>query len=532
MANTLTYVLVAVDPKAVRIKPGTNPRSVNEKAPDFQELLASVEAVGVQQPICVRRDSKGRYELLAGERRLRATLRAGLGVIPALDYGHLDDEKAFEVTFNENFRRKDLKPLEAGRAVSMLMTRYKDDIATVASKVGQTRHWVAEHAQIDRGLSTEWKKEAETNERFADWTAGHWVEIAKLPAALQAKALKWFLGPNAYSCHHWTIERVKQHLADDRLPLAKAPFDTAGCASCPDRTGFQPLLFAESEEAVTGDKDACLHKACYEKKCIRAERAAFKDLATRHNVTDPVPLDCGTAQAWTNPAGFEKRQRAKKVHGKALMCVDNVEVVKRDTPDAVPAIIVCGRGKGSVKWIRKAAADSKTKQGGASTRQRQTDRKAEADRLRYRKLVHQISGELASLPFEEVGSIRALTTGLLLGDGYLPRWEGKAFDDLMAVALSVTTVDAKPDEVQQAFKQIGRMVWSSVAKHLAKDTRADWVGQYQYERLTPVGQLFDRDLKAIYKAEVKAEQKAKTTTKKARPAARTKTGKKPKGKAA
>jgi len=65
---TLPYILAVVKPTAIGINPGTNPRIINEKHPDFLDLLNSIKAVGVQQPICVRRTEKGGkggWELLA-----------------------------------------------------------------------------------------------------------------------------------------------------------------------------------------------------------------------------------------------------------------------------------------------------------------------------------------------------------------------------------------------------------------------------------------------------------------------------------
>jgi len=167
MSKSLPYTLAVVDPAAVTITKN-NPRTVDENDVDFKDLLA-------------------------GERRLRAARRATLGSVPVLDYGAIDDDVAFEVTFNENFRHKHLKPLEAGRAVAMLMDRHQNDVAVVAARLGQSRHWVTEHAQVERGLSADWKKEAAGNERFAAWTVGHWIEIARLPVPLQDKALKKFL---------------------------------------------------------------------------------------------------------------------------------------------------------------------------------------------------------------------------------------------------------------------------------------------------------------------------------------------------
>ena len=103
-----------------------NPRTINEKSDTFKELAESVRASGVIVPIHVRRhpkDAKG-FELLAGERSLRACSVTGRDIIPALDHGTISDEKSFEITFAENFCREDMTVMEQGKAVQILLQKY------------------------------------------------------------------------------------------------------------------------------------------------------------------------------------------------------------------------------------------------------------------------------------------------------------------------------------------------------------------------------------------------------------------------
>ena len=89
------------------------------------ELARSIEAAGVFQPIIVRRPDPNlnRYELIAGERRLRATKMTERKTIPAI-VRVLDDQTMMEVAVLENLQREDLSPLEEAQAYQTLIERY------------------------------------------------------------------------------------------------------------------------------------------------------------------------------------------------------------------------------------------------------------------------------------------------------------------------------------------------------------------------------------------------------------------------
>ena len=79
------------------------------------ELAESIKAQGVMQPILVRPVAPGRYEIIAGERRMRAAKLAGLHEVPVL-VREVPDEAAAAMALIENIQREDLNPLEIGRA--------------------------------------------------------------------------------------------------------------------------------------------------------------------------------------------------------------------------------------------------------------------------------------------------------------------------------------------------------------------------------------------------------------------------------
>ncbi len=103
----------------------------------LQELAASIKEFGIVQPVVVRK--KGRsYELVAGERRLRAAGLAGLTKVPAIvkDY---DDAKMMEIALIENIQRHDLNPIEEAQGLRRLMQEFKLTQEQTAEKVGRSR---------------------------------------------------------------------------------------------------------------------------------------------------------------------------------------------------------------------------------------------------------------------------------------------------------------------------------------------------------------------------------------------------------
>lgn len=105
-------------------------------------LAASVAEVGVIQPIVVRENDEGGYELIAGERRWRAAKRAGLPAIPALVRG-VDDLASLETAVVENLHRQDLNALEEAAAYQQLIEDFSLTQDEVATRVGRSRSAVA-----------------------------------------------------------------------------------------------------------------------------------------------------------------------------------------------------------------------------------------------------------------------------------------------------------------------------------------------------------------------------------------------------
>ena len=109
---------------------------------ELEGLAQSIKEHGVLQPIVVRRKGDGVYELIAGERRLRAATLAGLSTIPAL-VRNSNDEKSLALAIVENIQRQNLNPMEEAKAYSRLMGEFGLTQDLVASSVGKDRSSIA-----------------------------------------------------------------------------------------------------------------------------------------------------------------------------------------------------------------------------------------------------------------------------------------------------------------------------------------------------------------------------------------------------
>ncbi len=110
------------------------------------DLAESITEHGVLQPIIVTpRD--GKYMIIAGERRFRASSRAGLKTIPSL-IRELDDEKIMELALIENVQRDDLSPIEEARAYDVLQTKYGYTQEKLAKRMGKSRSAIANSTRL------------------------------------------------------------------------------------------------------------------------------------------------------------------------------------------------------------------------------------------------------------------------------------------------------------------------------------------------------------------------------------------------
>ena len=114
----------------------------------LQELAASIRAYGILQPLTVRRTEKG-YQLIAGERRLRAARIAGLREVPCL-VARVDEQDAGMLALIENLQRRDLDCFEEAAAIARLISRYALSQEQAAEKLGKSQSAVANKLRLLR----------------------------------------------------------------------------------------------------------------------------------------------------------------------------------------------------------------------------------------------------------------------------------------------------------------------------------------------------------------------------------------------
>jgi ParB family transcriptional regulator, chromosome partitioning protein len=135
--------IVAID----RIEPNPEqPRLAFDQA-TLDELAASIREHGVLQPILVRPLDATRFQLIAGERRWRASRLAGLDTIPAL-IEEIDDDTALEIAIIENLQREDLSPLDEAAMYDRMVREHGYSIRKLADKLGKDKGYLENRLRL------------------------------------------------------------------------------------------------------------------------------------------------------------------------------------------------------------------------------------------------------------------------------------------------------------------------------------------------------------------------------------------------
>jgi ParB/RepB/Spo0J family partition protein len=240
-------------------------RRTHYDAAALKDLAENIKAVQVIEPIIVRPKAGGqeseRFEIVAGERRWRASREAGLDTIPAI-VRTLDDSQVLEIQLVENLHREGLHELEEAEGYEILMQQHHYDIEQLCAKVGRSRAYVYTRLKL---LALDKK----SREAFyaGKLTAATALLLARIPVpALQQEALKAITA--SWNGQPLPFKDAQRHIQDRYMTRLKdAPFDAkaadlvpgAGpCSACPKLTGNQPELFGDIKSA-----DVCTDPVCY-----------------------------------------------------------------------------------------------------------------------------------------------------------------------------------------------------------------------------------------------------------------------------
>lgn len=216
------------------IQTGKNPRKYFDED-EMAGLTASVKEHGVFQPILLKEIGDGRYEIIAGERRFRASIAAGLTSIPAM-IRESGGGAVGVLSLIENFQRARMSPAEEAEAAQTLLYEFDNDkeetalqLSVSLDKLGQMLALMS-CAQEVRDALTQRKIKL-----------GHAELLAAVPANKQIKALKRIIDGKI------TVSVLKDNLGKLSHKLANAIFDTTQCHQCQYNSGQQRSLgFSEN----------------------------------------------------------------------------------------------------------------------------------------------------------------------------------------------------------------------------------------------------------------------------------------------
>ena len=121
----------------------TNPDQPRRSVGDLSELKMSIESKGVLEPILVRPLPDGRFRIIAGERRFRAAMEAGLAEVPCIELD-VPDNEVMEIALIENLHRRDLHPFEEAMGYASLSGRHGYTQQQIGATVGKSRVSITE----------------------------------------------------------------------------------------------------------------------------------------------------------------------------------------------------------------------------------------------------------------------------------------------------------------------------------------------------------------------------------------------------
>ena len=195
-----------------QLQPGKYQPRMQMDASKLTELAESIKAQGVIQPIVVRELSPGKFEIVAGERRWRASQEAGLAEVPVV-VRELDDRTVIAMALIENIQREDLNPLEEAQALQRLIDEFDLTHAAAAEAVGRSRAAVSNLLRL-----LELPAEIRVLVQTGALEMGH--ARALLPLAVPMAIA---LAKQAAE-HGWSVREVEhrvQQLSSGKLPVTK-----------------------------------------------------------------------------------------------------------------------------------------------------------------------------------------------------------------------------------------------------------------------------------------------------------------------
>jgi len=274
ISNTGEYKDLPID--QISFSPFNYRKLFSEK--DLQDFAAEILQHGIISPLTVRPLPSGNYELVAGERRMRAAKIAGLMVVPVVikDY---NDEQVREIQLAENLQRENPHPMHEAFAIGYMQKAGKKT-DEISARLGKSKQFI--YMRIKLLALIEPIQEIFLNDVINLQDA---IEIARVSAESQ---IEFF---NSY-CREWKkrrnfeINNLENKLDQFKYDLKEAPFNTkdknlipdaGACNVCESNTATLKTLFPEfAKQAI------CNNRACYHKKCAAHFTIEFTSAFLEH----------------------------------------------------------------------------------------------------------------------------------------------------------------------------------------------------------------------------------------------------------
>lgn len=451
----------------------TNPRAgINQER--LNELAESIRNVGVLEPILVRPvegKNGSTYELVCGERRLRAAQLVKLEEIPAI-VRVLTDQQALEVQVIENLQREDLHPLDEAEGYRQLMATAKYDVARIAARIGRSVKYVYDRVKL-LALVAEAKK-AFLEERI---TAGHAILLARLTPAAQKRALGEDDGGGVFQVER-TLFDPKGNTEEQSL---KARSVRELQAWIDEHVRFDvespdlPDLFPETAAAIAVAADG-------KRKIIPIthEHYVQQDARDKERMFGPRSWKRADGNDWHDPT-VQRKVKSKTCERSGLGVI-------LAGPGRGDSFDVCVSRSCEVHWpqqAKKAAgkpAAAATAQDGWQKRQAEERRQREERSARWKKAMPEILKAIAAAiekasPAANGPLAQILTTEL---SRYMSGWRsaavprGRSAEDLVRhLAFCVASSSAQNEWSQAHFLSKAKMLGLDVAKILKAEALAD-----------------------------------------------------------
>jgi ParB/RepB/Spo0J family partition protein len=421
--------IVELDPSLIDPCPWQQRAFSKEDDSGLKELGANIKVVGQQQAIHVRvhpdKRKKGRYQLLHGERRVRACAFAGIPVRAVIRLA--DDTGAMISCFVENYMRQDLTPLEEAAGFRTLLEGENGKAITkkeLATRLGINSMLVTRRTQLNN-LTAQWKKRfRDPKQGFVKWPASLMEYLSKFPAQMQEEM--------ASCLKPWDIERMTlEELRDDfaqwthELTSARFKLDdetlcpkAGACVNCPKRSSHEPELFDPEDFGLPGNGKVPIGDRCLDGECYEAKMAAYvkrREAEVRAEHPDIVLVG--------NEPSDDK--------GRVIRKDWDLQDCKKNAKGAMHVLHVDGRSAGHVGWMKSLHANDSTST--ASTSEPGTPKPLAERRKKYdkRRQVHVLDQIIAAIEESEKD---------------IKRFEHLEWPDLLAFGLVMGTLDNAADE--------------------------------------------------------------------------------------